>query len=226
MSGSRCSCAADRDDVALDVHADRAGLERRGGQVRLGAAPEHGADAGDQLARGVGLGDVVVGAELEADHLVDLVVLGADHDHRDARGLPDGAAHLGAGDPGQHQVEQHDVGAVAVELGERGVAVGRDRDLEALLAEHVGEGLAVALFVLDDEYPGHFSTSFWMGSAVSSADAPWWGWCWGRVSVNVDPWPSTDHTRMSPPCVAATCLTIERPSPVPPVERCRAGSTR
>ena len=37
---------------------------------------------------------------------------------------------------------------------------------------------------------------------------------------------STLHTFTSPPCFAATCLTIESPKPVPPVWRERAGSTR
>src|SRR6478735_978886 len=143
--------AVDRDDVALDVHPDGSGLERGRREVGLLPATQHGADPRHQLARRVRLGDVVVGAELETDDLVDLVVLRADHDHRHARGLPDLAADLGARDAGQHHVEEHDVGPVAVELHERGVAVRGDRDLEALLAEHVGERLAVALFVLYDE---------------------------------------------------------------------------
>src|SRR4051794_17478522 len=90
--------AVDRDHVPLDVHAHGPGLEGRRRQLGLVAAAEHGADPGDQLARGIGLRDVVVGAELEAHDLVDLVVLGADHDHGDARRLADLAADLGAGD--------------------------------------------------------------------------------------------------------------------------------
>ena len=107
--------------------------------------------------------------------------------------------------------------------------VGGDRDLEALLAEHVGEGVAVALLVLDDEYAGHAVCLLVLAAGWSSGSVPV-----GRVSgraragtrVNVEPWPSTDHTRTSPPWVAATCLTMDRPRPVPPVERWRAGSTR
>ena len=34
------------------------------------------------------------------------------------------------------------------------------------------------------------------------------------------------QTRTSPPCVDATCLTIDSPRPVPPVALARAGSTR
>ena len=51
------------------------------------------------------------------------------------------AADLGAGQPGQHQVEQHQVGAVAVERVERVGPGRRDGDLEALLAEHVRQGV-------------------------------------------------------------------------------------
>ena len=40
------------------------------------------------------------------------------------------------------------------------------RDLEALLAEHVGEGVAVALLVLDDEYSGH-GVAFLLAGPVS-----------------------------------------------------------
>ena len=229
MSGSRTSVATDGDDVALDVHPDVADLEGHRRQVGLDAAAQHGADAGDQLARRVRLGDVVVGAELEPDHLVDLVVLGADHDHRHVGGLPDLAADLGARDAGQHQVEQHDVGAGAVELRQRIMAGGGDGHLEPLLAEHVGEGIAVALLVLDDQYATHAVSSLMTcdpdapGSVVLLGSGPGLR---GRVRVNVEPWPSTDQTRTSPPWEAATCLTIDRPRPVPPVERWRAGSTR
>jgi hypothetical protein len=44
--------------------------------------------------------------------------------------------------------------------------------------------------------------------------------------VNVDPVPGLLHSRTSPPWLASTCLTIANPSPVPPVARERAGSTR
>ena len=44
--------------------------------------------------------------------------------------------------------------------------------------------------------------------------------------VNVDPAPSALHTDTVPPWLVATCLTIASPSPVPPVARERAGSTR
>jgi serine/threonine protein kinase len=147
--------AGDRDHVPLHVHPHGARLQGGRREVDLLSAAQDGADPGDQLPRRVRLGHVVVRTELEPDDLVHLGVLGADHDHRHVRGLPDPSAHLGPGDPGQHQVEQDDVGAVALEVGQRVRAGGRDGDLETFLAQHVGERVGVALFVLHDEYPGH-----------------------------------------------------------------------
>ena len=125
--------------------------------VGLGAAPQHSADPGDELAGRVRLGDVVVGPELEADDLVHLVVLGADHDHRDVRHGADLAAHLRAGQARQHQVEEHDVGTVAVELRQRVRPGGGQGHVVPLLAEQVGQSVGVALLVLDDEHAGHRS---------------------------------------------------------------------
>ncbi len=62
-------------------------------------ASQHGADPQQQLTHAEGLRDVVVGAQLEADHPIDLVVPRRQHDDRDASGLRvrlDGAAHLRA----------------------------------------------------------------------------------------------------------------------------------
>ena len=113
--------AVDRHDVPLDVHAHRAGLQHAvadAGVVGVGAAAQHRPDAGDQLARRVRLGDVVVGAELQPDDLVDLAVARGHHDHRHARPRPQLLAHVGAAHPGQHQVQQHDVGTGSLEFGE------------------------------------------------------------------------------------------------------------
>ena len=53
------------DDVTLDVHAHRSALEHRWQQLfGVATASKDRPDAGDQLSRREGLGDVVVGAEL------------------------------------------------------------------------------------------------------------------------------------------------------------------
>jgi hypothetical protein len=51
-----------------------------GGLGRAGGAAEDGAETGDQLADAEGLGDVVVGAGVEAADLVDLLGAGGQHD--------------------------------------------------------------------------------------------------------------------------------------------------
>ena len=48
----------------------------------------------------------------------------------------------------------------------------------------------------------------------------------GTRRVNVEPTPSSDTTSTSPPWLVATWRTIANPSPVPPVSRLRAWSTR
>src|SRR2546427_7897446 len=49
---------------------------------RGAGAAQDGLDAGQQLADGKRFGDVIVGAELEADDLVDLLAARGQHDHR------------------------------------------------------------------------------------------------------------------------------------------------
>ncbi len=151
--------AADDHLVALGVErhvADAERLAARGrGRHRLGApAAQHGAHAGHQLAEPVGLGDVVVGAHLEADDGVDLAALGRDHDDRHRRPAPELAAHVDARDLGEHHVEQHEVGLHGVEHVERLGPVAGDLHAEALPLEPDGEGLDEGVLVLDDQDRG------------------------------------------------------------------------
>ena len=50
--------------------------------------------------------------------------------------------------------------------------------------------------------------------------------CAGMRNRKVEPTPSVDSATTSPPCAWATWRTMESPSPVPPVARLRARSTR
>jgi hypothetical protein len=47
----------------------------------------------------------------------------------------------------------------------------------------------------------------------------------GNVTMKVEPLPSSLWASTRPPCCSATCFTMARPSPVPPVSRERARST-
>ena len=67
-------------------------------------------DARDELARAERLGQVVVGAELEPEQLVELVVAGREHHDRDRRVAAQLAGDVEAVEAGQAEVEDDQVG--------------------------------------------------------------------------------------------------------------------
>jgi hypothetical protein len=142
--------------MPFHVHPDRTTLKDvRDDLLGLPDAPQDSLDPGEQLARGVRLGHVVVGADLQSDDLVDLTVLGREHDDRHGGLQAQRAADIDAGQPREHQVEQDEVGAMVVELGERvGPGLG-DPDVIPLLAEEVGERVREGGLVLDEEDTAH-----------------------------------------------------------------------
>ena len=73
--------------------------------------------AREQLARVEGLRHVVVGADLEADDAVDDLARAGDHDDADVVALAQVAGEREPVLARQAQVEQHDVGRRALELG-------------------------------------------------------------------------------------------------------------
>src|SRR5690606_39991512 len=106
--------------------------------------------------------------------------------------------------------------------------------------EQVCEGIGEVRFVLDDKDAGHACSPFralWVDApaelflvrlflvflAVLSGTGASMR---GSTIVKVDPRPGRDHTLTSPPCRCVACLTIDNPSPVPPVRRERASSAR
>ena len=80
------------------------------------------------------LGNVVVGAELERQHLIDLLVLRRQHDDRHRAELANFLARLDAVEHGQHDVEHDEVGLLALRHRDRAAAVaGRDDGVAAAL---------------------------------------------------------------------------------------------
>src|SRR5437660_1049449 len=118
-----------------------------------------------------------------------------------------GVAHV-VGTP--HLIEKHEVGLHGIEQGEGLGSILGHAGQEALPAQADLERVYEGLLVLDDQHRG-------LGGGHGSS---------GRRSVNVDPSPSRDSTRTSPPWLDATWRTMARPSPEPPVPRPRARSTR
>ena len=115
-------------------------------------APQRGLHARAELAHRERLGDVVVGPELEPEHLVDLLRLGGEHDDRDGRALRAQAlADLEPVHARQHQVEHHEVELLLVEARERLAAVGGLHDLVAVALQREGEQRLDRLLVVDQQ---------------------------------------------------------------------------
>ncbi len=112
-------------------------------------APHHGANPCNQLAKSVRLDEVVVGAELETDHPVDLLTARGDDDDRHPRALAQSAAHLEPVDIRQAKVEQDEIRLGGVE---RLLTRGDTIDLEALPPQTFGERLGDRILVLYDEH--------------------------------------------------------------------------
>src|SRR2546426_11264001 len=135
---------------------------------------QHGADAGEQLARAEGLHDVVVGADLQAHYPVGLIVLASDDDDGGRALLADLARKLHAVLSGKAQVEHHQVDSVLVQRLHH-LRPGRHRsDSQLVLAEIIGEQLAHRRIVVDGkDVCAHMVLSILCERLTSSSHSPW-----------------------------------------------------
>ena len=117
-------------------------------------AAQRGLDAAAELAQRERLGDVVVGAELEAEDLVDLLGLGREHDDRDGAARPQAPADLEPVEPRHHHVEHDEVEGRLAEARQRLAAVDRLHDLVAVLAQRIAEQRLDRLLVVDQQDAG------------------------------------------------------------------------
>src|SRR4051795_7058626 len=115
------------------------------------ASPQDRLDAGDELTRVEGLRQIVVGADLEPDDLVDVLVTRGQHQDRDVGALADPPADLEPVHVRQHQVEHDQAGLLLGDLLERLLA-GPDRadPVARVLQVERDEGRDRGL-VLDDQ---------------------------------------------------------------------------
>ena len=133
------------------VDGDRAGLHHLGRGAAVDPA-QHRLHPGDQLGGGERLGEVVVAAELEAEHAVDLAVARGEEDHRDLRRLAQTPAHLEPVDVGQADVEHDQAGMVGADRLEPRFARRRLEDAVAVAGEvEVDEVGDVGLVVDHDD---------------------------------------------------------------------------
>ena len=134
------------------VHAELLGRAGHAGVgAALGAAQDR-ADASHQLARVEGLGEVVVGAELEADDAVHVVAPRREHQHGDPGRGPDGAEHVEAVESGQHHVQHGEVVAAGRQALHGAGAVRLAVEDEALPGEILAEQLAQLGVVVDQQH--------------------------------------------------------------------------
>ena len=135
-----------------------------------GRAAQQRADARQHLLEMEGLGDVVVGAGVEALHLVAPAVARGEHQHRHgAAGAPPGLEHRDAVHLGQADVE--DDGVIGLGLAEEValLAVEGAIDHIARVGERGGELPVEIGIVLDDEET-QVGCSHW-----ARAPVPWCG---------------------------------------------------
>ena len=137
-----------------EVDRDVPGLDRRGvagARPRRGHAAQERPDAAPELPDRERLRDVVVGAELEPEHLVELVVAGREHDDRHGALGAQALADLEPVELREHDVEDDEVDGLLAEALERLLAVARRHDAEAVALERIGQKLLDGLLVVDEE---------------------------------------------------------------------------
>ena len=122
--------------------------------ARRRRAPEQRPDAAPELADRERLRDVVVGAELQPEHLVELVVAGGEHHDRHGAACAQALADLEPVQPREHHVEDDEIDGLRVEAGERLVAVPRLDDAVAVPLERIGQELLDRLLVVDEQDGG------------------------------------------------------------------------
>ncbi len=138
--------------AGVDEQVAVADLLRLGPRALRRRAAEDRLHAGHQLARVERLREVVVGADLEPDDLVDVLVARGQHQDRDVGALADPAADLHAVDVREHEVEHDERRLARLGLGERGRAVGgRPHRVAGVLEVERDEGGDRGL-VLDHEH--------------------------------------------------------------------------
>jgi hypothetical protein len=139
--------------------------------ARHAGAAQGGLHAGAELPQRERLGDVVVGAELEAEDLVDLLGLGREHDDRHRRARAHPPADLEAVEAREHDVEHDEVEGRLAEAGEGLAAVGGLHDLVAVLAQRKREQRLDRLLVVDEEDAGRVLEHLVSGQGTPSYPA-------------------------------------------------------
>ena len=148
----------------LEGRLVKADVAERQTAAELGAlAAGHGADAREQLRRGKGLGQVVVRAGIQPEHLVLDLGFGGEQEHGDAAAaLADAAQHRQPVHFGYHDVEDHGVIISGLEIGKRLLAVEYGVGGIVVLLKQRDHRAGERALVLRQQNP-HGRTSVWYG---------------------------------------------------------------
>jgi len=128
---------------------------RFGGCIGCGGAAADGADAGEELAGIEGLGEVIVGAHLEADDAVDVFAAGGEEEDAVGGEGAEAGEDFEAVDAGEHDVEKDHGPGVGARGFKAGVAAMDGVDAEIVASEVFGEHVAELYVVVDEEYVFH-----------------------------------------------------------------------
>ena len=145
--------AAADDAVRHRIEHDIADFDRLAGEGGADA-PHHRRHPRHQLARGKRLGEIVVGAGVEAADAIILGLARGQHDDRDMRSrlvAAQAAAHLDPAGALDHPVEDDEIGRVLGRQHQRLVAVGRGADVVTLVTKTVIEQFQQRRIVLDEK---------------------------------------------------------------------------
>ena len=182
-------------------------MHRRGRPAQLGF------DSREQFDHLERLRHVIVGAELEADDLVDDLSLGRQHDHwRLNPALAKLAQHVEPVHAREHHVEQHEIERLAGSALEPTFAIAARLDQIPFARQPIAKGQHEAWLVFDEEQPLHARDPCASDNAVRPTGS---SLAAGRTTVNSLPDPGALRTLMRPPCAWTVRLTRLKPRPAP-----------
>ncbi len=149
----------DRDRVPFHIHPDTAALHHIGDQLDILTAAQHRPDPGHQFTVREGFGDIVVGAQFQAEDAVGVVAARGQHQDRNparcAAGRADLAQGLDAVRTRHHHVEDRDGIVAAQRFAHAVVAVVDAGGAKAFLSQVFGKHPDEFDVVVNQQYVVH-----------------------------------------------------------------------
>src|SRR6266576_2693691 len=122
---------------------------RRGHDV---GAAQQGFDSRQQFHRIEGLGEIVIGANLESQNFVEDLPTGGQHqDGHDDASHADVPAHIEAALPGKHDIQYYEVVGISGGFVQTFLAVEGELNRIALAFQAISQSHANYFFILDDK---------------------------------------------------------------------------